>query len=362
MISYLGFFSTSFTIALIVWPFISLVLTLPILAIIYHRHHRLLWSAGLSSYGSVLYVLGLVAFTLYPMPDDPAAFCARVHLEPQWNPLRFIEDVQTSGLSGVLQLVMNMVLFIPLGFMLTRWMRWHLWTVAAAGLAVSGLIEVTQLTGFWRLYPCAYRQFDTVDLLTNTIGVLIGAGFAMIFAQLVPAEAVGEEGINRHPGLLHRAVTFAIDMTLITLTYVPLGIAVVLAFHVLAAPQTNGDFTILGHTVGVGITNVLVAVIMTMAFLVYELWIPLRHGGQTLGGMFTHMSVETRERTGFRRALFYTLRTFVLYCLVEVGFDVQPVYRFGLVAVLAVFWMFARTMPYDLVPGSSVPESRIDAS
>ena len=41
MLGYLRFFSTSFIVAVILWSFISMVLTIPILAGMYHRHHRL---------------------------------------------------------------------------------------------------------------------------------------------------------------------------------------------------------------------------------------------------------------------------------------------------------------------------------
>ena len=118
------------------WPILSAVLTLPILAGLYHRHHRMkLLSAG-AAYLTVLYVLGLITFTLYPMPDDPESFCAANagQFAPQLDPLRFISDIQNGGLSGILQLVMNVVLFMPLGFVLTRWLRWRWWAVLILSL------------------------------------------------------------------------------------------------------------------------------------------------------------------------------------------------------------------------------------
>jgi hypothetical protein len=52
-------------------------------------------------------------------------------------------------------------------------------------LGVSLLIEFTQLTGDWFLYPCAYRLFDVDDLAANTSGALLG-GFAAPVLALVP--------------------------------------------------------------------------------------------------------------------------------------------------------------------------------
>ena len=57
----------------------------------------------------------------------------------------------------------------------------------AIGAGVSFLIELTQLTGDWGLYPCAYRYFSTADLITNTIGAGIGA-FCAPLLGLVPGQ------------------------------------------------------------------------------------------------------------------------------------------------------------------------------
>lgn len=57
--------------------------------------------------------------------------------------------------------------------MFTRWLRWRWWAVLIGGFAVSLFIESSQLSGFWGLYPCAYRQFDVNDLMTNTLGAMV---------------------------------------------------------------------------------------------------------------------------------------------------------------------------------------------
>ena len=64
-------FGTPLLIALLLWPFISAFLTLPILALLYHHEHRLRLASTIGSYLSVLYVVGLLNFTQYPMPDEP---------------------------------------------------------------------------------------------------------------------------------------------------------------------------------------------------------------------------------------------------------------------------------------------------
>jgi glycopeptide antibiotics resistance protein len=365
MLTYLGYFSTSFVIAVIAWPFVSVVLTLPILAGMYHRHHRLRFGAVLAAYLVVLYLLGLAAFTLYPLPDNPQAYCAAHHVTPQLNPLRFIADIRTDRLYGLLQLVMNVVLFIPLGFALARWARWKTWSVVVGGFLVSLAIELSQLTGFWHLYPCAYRQFDVNDLMTNTLGAFLGVVLARLFSRISPPEQIDRDSINASPKLLHRAVTLAIDMFLISVAYFSIGAGAVLLLHSIAAPLPNGDYRLLGLTFGVETFTAVTRVIAGLAFLVFELWIPATHRGQTLGGMFTHMTVETRKRSGNARLVFYALRSVVLYALIQPGFsgsfsEANRV-SFAVALVLIIFWLIKRQMPYDLIPGEAGVELESEA-
>lgn len=42
------------------------------------------------------------------------------------------------------------------------------------GGALTLLVELTQLTGLWGVYPCAYRQFNVDDLILNLSGVVAG--------------------------------------------------------------------------------------------------------------------------------------------------------------------------------------------
>ena len=104
-------FSAPFMMSVALWPLVSFIVTVPVLAMLYHRDNRLGFGAALSEYATVLYLIGLLCFTLYPMPDDPAAYCATHHLHPQLNPLQFIGDIRADGLTAILQIVMNVVFF-----------------------------------------------------------------------------------------------------------------------------------------------------------------------------------------------------------------------------------------------------------
>ncbi len=71
-----------------------------------------------------------------------------------------------------------MALFVPLGFLLWRLVPGGAWGALAVAVACSLSIEVTQGTGLWFIYDCAYRVFDVDDVLANTLGAALGLALA----------------------------------------------------------------------------------------------------------------------------------------------------------------------------------------
>ena len=217
-------FSAPFMMSVALWPLVSFIVTVPVLAMLYHRDNRLGFGAALSAYATVLYLIGLLCFTLYPMPDDPAAYCATHHLHPQLNPLQFIGDIRADGLTAILQIVMNVVFFVPLGFIMKRVFRWKFAVALPVGFLASLLVETMQLTGVMGVFPCSYRLFDVDDLIWNTSGAVIGYGCAMLFDRLFPPRRTDMQTVTR-PGFVRRFVAFLIDMGLVVVCATPVGVA-----------------------------------------------------------------------------------------------------------------------------------------
>lgn len=213
--SYALYFSKPFALAIAIWPFLSLLLTLPVLALLYHRDNRLRFTSALTAYLVVLYLIALACFTMYPMPENPATYCAAHHLRPQLNPFEFIHDIRTDGITGVMQLAMNVVFFLPLGYFMKRVFRWKFATALPAMFLTSLLIETTQLTGIWGIYPCAYRLFDVDDLITNTLGGILGYAMGSIVTHFLPQQRIDEDAITTEPGFMRRCVALAIDLFLV---------------------------------------------------------------------------------------------------------------------------------------------------
>lgn len=78
---------------------------------------------------------------------------------------------------------MNYFLLAAVGFCLGPLpLRFKQVALFAVGLTL--VVELTQLTGFWGIFPCAYRQFNIDDLMLNSLGVM--SGFLLGRALLRP--------------------------------------------------------------------------------------------------------------------------------------------------------------------------------
>jgi hypothetical protein len=162
---------------------VGVFLFVPFVAVSYRRRggfgvgRFVLWGAAL------VYLMAIWTYTLLPLPDPDTIRCAGVNLDV-WA---FVGDIRgalarpgrTLNDPAMLQLLLNVLLFVPLGFFVRVLGGRGIPTALLVGLGVSAFIETTQLTGVWGLYPCAYRVFDVDDLLTNTLGALVGSVLAL---------------------------------------------------------------------------------------------------------------------------------------------------------------------------------------
>ena len=129
---------------------VGILLFVPFVAVSYRRRGGLtfgrfaLWAAAL------VYFLAIWTYTLLPMPASNDYACAGVNLDLAV----FIGDLRAArSLTdfAVLQLALNVLLFVPLGFFLRVLGGRGIVVAFLAGLGVSFVIETTQLTGVWGL-------------------------------------------------------------------------------------------------------------------------------------------------------------------------------------------------------------------
>lgn len=183
----------------VVWGLVLFAVSfLPIVLVQYRRYgdlngRRLLGACGLS-----IYVVALAAYTLLPAPPRSMAWCdAHGGGEPwQLRPFSTFaaahEATQDLGARATivsrywLQIVFNVVLFVPLGIWCRRFFERGLLAASGIGFAVSVLVELTQGTGNWGVWPCSYRMLSVDDIMTNTLGAFLGASVAWLFLFWMP--------------------------------------------------------------------------------------------------------------------------------------------------------------------------------
>lgn len=188
-------------VAVIGGVLVYVVLFVPMLVVQYRRYGRPSGRRLLVAAAAAVYGVALVAYTLLPVPrGDFAEWCARYgYREAQLRPLQFVDDIarETHSLEpaavlssrAVLQLVLNVVLFVPWGAFCRRFLGWGLVASVASAFGMSLLIEVTQYSGVFGLIGCSYRLGDVDDVLSNTLGALIGAAVAPVVLRWLPRPA-----------------------------------------------------------------------------------------------------------------------------------------------------------------------------
>ncbi|GAA2752943.1 VanZ family protein [Amnibacterium kyonggiense] len=168
-------------IALILGVPLSVLLLVPVAAVLYRREGRLAPTAIAQLLAGAVYFCALWAYTLLPTP--PARELTRCAV-PQLHPFAFVGDVLRFGVGSpsallhnpaLLQVVLNIALFVPFGVGVRLLLHRGVLVALLIGFLGSLLIEVTQLTGIYGIYSCAYRLFDVDDLIANTTGAVLGS-------------------------------------------------------------------------------------------------------------------------------------------------------------------------------------------
>lgn len=206
-----------------------------------HRGHLGI-RRSLVAFGTIVYALALVTYTLLPLPDDVTTMC-RNPTTVQLRLFAFLSDIAKEG--GITsprsllgnpasaQVVFNVLLFVPLGALVRhavarRRMFAGILVGLGAGFVISLLIELTQLTGDWSLYPCAYRLFDVDDLLANTTGAILGTFLGPMVGLLAGSGRASDTNVPRQVTAARRLSGMFADVLAISLLSGTLKVVTVL--------------------------------------------------------------------------------------------------------------------------------------
>ena len=313
----------------------------------YSRYGRFAGWPAIVSASIVLYGCALVAFTLFPLPDLSGDFCARRASIDHWrlDPFTSLDQVSaagsSSGLLGVLtsgaflQLVMNFIFFLPLGFYIAYRSRRSLGRAASTALVVSLVIEVTQGSGLWGLAPCPYRVADVDDLILNTAGGIAGWFVGFGARRFLPDPTPRPQPDPGPASAARQVVGELLDVQM----YVLIQLALLIAADRLGVVLTP-ESELLG-SLGIAVEEVDFAVITMTITLVLFVVIPrLRGDRASVGFACVHLALVRIPVASTRDWEPAPLGALIVRWLLLW----LPVVLFGLVALLIVLPLQAAVM------------------
>ena len=152
------------------------VVLLPVMVLLYctlFRQYRLKTKI-------LVFIFAAYLSAVFTTVGIPAVNTLTFNVEFNWIPLI---DIVNSPLEYVKNTVLNILLFVPLGFLLPAiWEEYaSLKKVFLVGLGLSLIIEILQLFTF--------RLTDIDDLLTNTAGAILGYNLLNLFYKKFPKKS-----------------------------------------------------------------------------------------------------------------------------------------------------------------------------
>ncbi len=290
--------------AVILFVALSPLALAPLVFLHYRRYGRLAGWQALVTAAMFLYVCGILAFTLFPLPEASDQFCdARSGLS-YWQLVPFasvgdvLDQVRSTGVlatltSGVfLQVAFNVILLVPLGVLAAYRYGAGLGRTVLIGLGVSLAIELTQGTAIWGIYDCPYRLADVDDLMTNTAGAALGWFVGRALLGRLPDPDPPRVDDTGPPTVGRRVLAGALDLIIYAVVGVIVQIPIVLGALAVGGADVLDqpwlDVTLLA------VGNVAVGVAL---FLVVPL---ARRDRATLGQVATWLVETSRPTSGDR--------------------------------------------------------------
>lgn len=186
--------------ALLTFPFIAFLFTLPYIFYEYHKYGSVLFLRVAIVYSFILYLTCIYFLVILPLPSIesvrnmttewvqlvPFAFIKDFILKSSfiWNdPSTYLEVLKEPYFY---QAFYNILLTIPFGIYLRYYFNCSFKKTFLLTFLLSLFFELTQLSGLYGIYPRPYRLFDVDDLFLNTLGGVIGYGITPIFSRFLP--------------------------------------------------------------------------------------------------------------------------------------------------------------------------------
>ena len=234
--------------ALFVFPILAVILTIPYILHQYRHYGATLPLRILIVFSFIFYLLCcyfLVSLPLPPIEEVAHYTTPKMQLIPFASlkdislTTSFVWDDPTTYLTAlnefsVLQVLFNIFMTMPFGIYLHYYFEYSFKKTMLCSFLLSLSFECLQLSGLFFIYPRPYRLFDVDDLITNTLGGVIGYGLTPIVAHFLPSREKLDER-SYHKGMrvsaMRRMFAFAIDIIVTLILYIMISFLLPLRFH-----------------------------------------------------------------------------------------------------------------------------------
>lgn len=194
---------------ILVFPILALIFTFPFILNQYHKYGSISRLRVLIIYSFILYMICIYFLVILPLPKrDDVTHSAGINLCPLafigdflkdssfdiMNPSSYLKVLTNASFYTVL---FNVIMTIPFGIYLRYYFKCSFRKTLFLSFILSLFFELTQLTGLYFIYPYSYRLFDVDDLITNTLGGMIGYFLAGVFLNRLPSrEEIDEKALR----------------------------------------------------------------------------------------------------------------------------------------------------------------------
>lgn len=311
--------------ALVQFPIIAFVLTIPFVFYNYRRYGSISWVRSFILFTFIFYLQCAFYFVILPLPD-PNVVVHNTGSFMQLIPFNFIRefinytsfnyrDLNTIFIaikeSVFTQPLFNVFLTMPFGVYLGYYFKQDIRKVLIYSMLLSLFFEVTQLTGIFGFYPRPYRLFDVDDIILNTLGGVLGCLIRKIVVLFLPTrDEIDKDNLRKSAkvGYIRRTVGLVIDVIVIIL-----GIFLLRRFVVLDNE------------------NILVI------FYLYFVIVPTVFKGKTLGKKFVNLKLVTVDSSA---SLFIHLivRYGLMYFLI---ISIQSVVHLELILIIIISFILS---------------------
>lgn len=224
--------------AIAVFPLLAIIITFPYMIYQYRKYGSIPLFRSVIMYSFVLYLSCMYFLVILPLPSisEVAGYTGP---QTQLVPFQFVRNflrettfrISSPGTwlnaltqNCFLQVLFNILLFLPLGVYLRYYFRCSWKKVLLISFSLSLFFELTQLSGLYGIYPRGYRLFDVDDLMLNTGGGMLGYISSAIIMRLLPSrehldKIAYEKGL--HVSFCRRLAAFVLDWTILAVIGVP---------------------------------------------------------------------------------------------------------------------------------------------